>query len=584
MKILNNMSENLKILGINYGGHDTSACIMIDGKFLAVCEEERYIGKKHTRNFPENAISDCLKKASISIDQIHEIALSYNPEMLKIDNFDQIISPKRKNLKKDDLKKLVEMRTQSFEFENFIRQKLNFKGKITPHLHHLCHLASCYFPSGFDDALVVSHDGIGEIDCSLMATASNGQISIFHHGNQWPNSLGLLYAAVTHYLGWKYNSDEGIVMGLAPYGDDTELIPGGKKTFREVFREIIYSVDDFDYEIDRSWIAFHDVRDKWVSEKFVRTFGPKRSPEGQIDEHHKHVACALQNRLEEIIIQQLKKCKEKFGLKKLCFSGGVALNCSLNGKIVENKIFDEIFVQPASGDNGTAIGACYLSAKNLKKDLKPSKWDSYYLGSSFTNDEIEQQLKNFKIKYIKDKNLAKNIAKQLANQRIIGWFQGGAEFGPRALGNRSILTAPFPKEMKDILNSKVKFRESFRPFAPAILSEFASSYFDIQQETPHMLIAANVKPDKISEIPAIVHVDNTARLQTVSSSDNLNFRKLIEAFHKETGCPVLLNTSFYVKGQPIVNSPLDAIKCFLSTEIDVLAIGDFVADKRDQSA
>ena len=578
------MSENLKILGINYGGHDTSACIMINGKFVALCEEERYIGKKHTRNFPENAIADCLKKASISIDQIDEITLSYNPEMLKIENFDQIISPNRKNLKIGDLKKLVQLRSQSFDFENFIRQKLNFKGKITPNLHHLCHLASCYYPSGFNDALVVSHDGIGEIDCSLMATAKDGKISVFHHGNQWPNSLGLLYAAVTHYLGWKYNSDEGIVMGLAPYGDDTQLIPAGKKTFKEIFKDIVYPVGDFDYEIDRSWIAFHDVRDKWISEKFVQTFGPKRNPEGKIDEHHKHVACALQNRLEEIIIQQLKKCKEKFGLKKLCLSGGVALNCSLNGKIVENGIFDEIFVQPASGDNGTAIGACYLSAKNLKKDLKPSKWDSYYLGSSFTNDEIEQQLKNFKIKYIKDKNLAKNIAKQLANQRIIGWFQGGAEFGPRALGNRSILTAPFPKEMKDILNSKVKFRESFRPFAPAILSEFASSYFNIQQETPHMLIATNVKSDKISEIPAVVHVDNTARLQTVSSSDNLNFRKLIEAFHKETGCPVLLNTSFNVKGQPIVNSPLDAIKCFLSTEIDVLAIGDFVADKRDQSA
>jgi carbamoyltransferase len=549
------MSENLKILGINYGGHDTSACIMINGKFVALCEEERYIGKKHTRNFPENAIADCLKKASISIDQIDEITLSYNPEMLKIENFDQIISPNRKNLKIGDLKKLVQLRSQSFDFENFIRQKLNFKGKITPNLHHLCHLASCYYPSGFNDALVVSHDGIGEIDCSLMATAKDGKISIFHHGNQWPNSLGLLYAAVTHYLGWKYNSDEGIVMGLAPYGDDTQLIPAGKKTFKEIFKDIVYPVGDFDYEIDRSWIAFHDVRDKWISEKFVQTFGPKRNPEGKIDEHHKHVACALQNRLEEIIIQQLKKCKEKFGLKKLCLSGGVALNCSLNGKIVENGIFDEIFVQPASGDNGTAIGACYLSAKNLKKDLKPSKWNSYYLGSSFTNDEIEQQLKNFKIKYIKDKSLAKNIAKQLANQRIIGWFQGGAEFGPRALGNRSILTAPFPKEMKDILNSRVKFREPFRPFAPAILSEFTDDYFDIKQESPHMLIAVNVKHEKIPQIPAVVHIDNSARVQTVNKFDNPRFRKLIESFFEETGCPVLLNTSFNVKGQPIVNTP-----------------------------
>ena len=414
-----------------------------------------------------------------------------------------------------------------------------------------------------------------------MATASKGTISIFHHGNQWPNSLGLLYAAITDYLGWKYNSDEGIVMGLASYGDDTQTVKSIGKTYREIFKEIIIP-DEFNYKINRTWVAFHEVRSKWVSDKFVNTFGPRREFDGPIEDYHKHIACALQNRLEEIILDQLKKCKEKFNLKKLCFAGGIALNCSLNGKILQSGLFDEIFVPPASGDNGTAIGACYLSSKLHSPDLEFNRLDNYYKGSSFSNEEIKTALEFHNVKFSEPKNFSKYVAIKLKEQKIIGWFQEGAEFGPRALGNRSILTAPFPKEMKDILNSRVKFRETFRPFAPSILSEFTSDYFEIKQSSPHMLIAVNVKPEKICEIPAVVHVDNSARVQTVNKTDNPTFRKLIESFYEETECPVLLNTSFNVKGQPIVNSPDDAIKCFLSTNIDILAIGNFIASKDDQ--
>lgn len=551
---------------------------MKNGNLITACEEERYIKQKHTRNFPKNAINDCLKKANLSINDVDEITLSYDPRLLKTENFDNLLSETRKNFKITELQKLKELRKQDFDLGDFVRKELGYSGKITSHLHHLCHLASCYYPSGFNDALVISHDGIGEVDCSLMATASDGEISIFHHGNQWPNSLGLLYAAITDYLGWKYNSDEGIVMGLAPYGDDTKLVKSTEKTYRDIFREII-STNDLDYEIDRSWIAFHEVRSKWVSDKFVNTFGPRRIPEGKIEEHHKHIACALQNRLEEIILSQLKNCKEKFGLKKLCFAGGIALNCSLNGKILQSGLFDEIFVPPASGDNGTAIGACYLSTKNMRSDLSTRRFDNYYIGSKFSNEIIENSLRKKNVSYSKPKNLEKFVAQKLNEQKIIGWFQGGAEFGPRALGNRSILTAPFPKEMKDILNSRVKFREEFRPFAPAILSEMANEFFEITQPSPHMLIAVTVKSNKISEIPAVVHVDNSARVQTVDNLNNPKFRKLLEAFYAETGCPVLLNTSFNVKGQPIVNSPNDAIDCFLSTNIDVLAIGDFIIEK-----
>jgi len=572
------LNKNVVILGLNYGGHDSSACLMINGNLISACEEERFIKQKHTRNFPKNAINDCLKKANLSINDVDEITLSYDPRLLKTENFDNLLSETRKNFKITELQKLIELRKQDFDLGDFVRKELGYSGKITSHLHHLCHLASCYYPSGFNDALVISHDGIGEVDCSLMATASDGEISIFHHGNQWPNSLGLLYAAITDYLGWKYNSDEGIVMGLAPYGDDTKLVKSTEKTYRDIFREII-STNDLDYEIDRSWIAFHEVRSKWVSDKFVNTFGPRRISEGKIEEHHKHIACALQNRLEEIILSQLKDCKEKFGLKKLCFAGGIALNCSLNGKILQSGLFDEIFVPPASGDNGTAIGACYLSTKNMRSDLSTKRFDNYYIGSEFSNEIIENSLRKKNVSYSKPKNLERFVAQKLNEQKIIGWFQGGAEFGPRALGNRSILTAPFPKEMKDILNSRVKFREEFRPFAPAILSEMANEFFEITQPSPHMLIAVTVKSDKISKIPAVVHVDNSARVQTVDNLNNPKFRKLLEAFHDETGCPVLLNTSFNVKGQPIVNSPNDAIDCFLSTNIDVLAIGDFIIEK-----
>jgi len=420
---------------------------------------------------------------------------------------------------------------------------------------------------------------MGEIETSLYGIGKDDEISIFHKGNRYPNSLGLFYSAITHYLGWKHHSDEGIIMGLAPYGDDTHLVKNLDKSYKEFFKEIIYETGDFDFEIDLSWIAYHNVRDKWISDKFVEIFGSQRQPEGPVTQHHKDIAAALQNRIEEIVLNQLKRIKEKFGLKKLCIAGGVGLNCSLNGKIIDSKLFDEIFVQPASGDDGAAIGACFLSHKKLTGEKILKKYDDFYLGSSFTNEEIKNELIKHKLDSKIIDNIYEKTAIALKNKKIVAWFQGEAEFGPRALGNRSILTSPFPREMKDILNSRVKFREEFRPFAPAILYEFTQEYFDIKQESPHMLITAQVKPEKIEEIPAVVHVDNSARVQTVKLENNEKFRKLIESFHKETNCPVILNTSFNVKGQPIVNSPKDAIECFLGTNIDVLVIGDYYIEK-----
>ncbi|MFT7487301.1 MAG: carbamoyltransferase, partial [Candidatus Paceibacteria bacterium] len=324
-----------------------------------------------------------------------------------------------------------------------------------------------------------------------------------------------------------------------------------------------------------------EERDKWVSDRFYDLMGPKRQPESSVLQHHKDLAAALQNRLEEIVLAQLRHARKEFGLSRLCLSGGVALNCSLNGKIEASGIFDEIFVQPASGDSGNALGACYLSAQKLGQQVIPSKTHDFYLGSNFTNEEIEDAFEQAGIQLQHAENIFALTATKLAAGKIVGWFQGSAEFGPRALGNRSILCRPYPAEMRDHLNARVKFREYFRPFAPSVLAERAEEYFDLGQESPHMLIACKVLPSKKDEVPAVVHVDDSCRVQTVKESNNLRFRRLIEAFDEETNTPVVLNTSFNVKGQPIVNTPLEAIKCFQGTNIDFLAVGDYYAEKAD---
>jgi len=571
------MKKQFKILGICYGGHDTSATLMIDGKLISACEEERYNKEKHTRKFPSSAINDCLKKSELEINDIDEISLIYDPVYAIRETYlkTALNDEKRIGFLINDIDKISSL----YNIEKIIREQTKFSGKISFNLHHLCHFASSYYVSGFDDALLASFDGMGEIESTLLGIGKGNEISIVHHGNRYPNSLGLFYSAITHYLGWKHHSDEGIIMGLAPYGNSQNTVPNSSKSYKEFFEEIIYETDDFEYVIEKSWISYYNVRDKWVSDKFLETFGPKRNSDEPLENRHKDIAAALQERIESIIIAQLKRARKRFNLKKLCLAGGVALNCSLNGKIIKENIFDEIFVQPASGDNGAAIGACFLAHKRLTNEFVPEKYHDYYLGSSFSDDYIKSILDEKKLSYSKPDNLFSVVANELASKKIIGWFQDGSEFGPRALGNRSILTSPFPEDMKDYLNKRVKFREEFRPFAPAILSEYTQEYFEIEQESPHMLIAVNVKKDKISEIPAVVHVDNTARVQTVSKNNNQKFRTLIEEFFKITDVPVLLNTSFNVKGQPIVNDPRDAIDCFLSTNIDVLAIGSFLLSK-----
>ena len=572
------LKKKYTVLGINFGGHDTSAALGINGEIIAACEQERYDKVKHSKKFPINAIKDCLKIAKIKINDVDEIALNNNfYEMIKnIYLLPAIKDKKRLSFLLNDIERIKGYDNQ----ENTVREKLNFKKKITQHRHHYCHLTSAYIPSGFKNSLIMSNDGMGENESGMMGIGENGKIKIIQSGPMYPNSLGLIYAAITFYLGWKSNSDEGIVMGLAPFGN-AHAKALGKKSYIEIFRKIIKLKKDATYEINKDWISYHLQRDTWISEKFIQTFGKKRKSNSKITNVHKNIAAALQLRLEEVTLSNLRFYSKKYKIKNLAIAGGVGLNCSLNGKIQKSKIFDKIFIQPASGDSGTAIGAVYASFENIFKkpySIKPRL--NNYLGSRYSSSSVLKYLKKNKVKFECPKNPYEKIASYLENGKIIANFQGAAEFGPRALGNRSILCKPFPAQMKDYLNLKVKFRENFRPFAPAILEEDCQEYFDIDQSSPHMLIACKANKRVRNKIPAVIHIDQSCRVQTVNEKNNNIFYRLIKNFKKNTGCPVLLNTSFNIKGQPIVNSIEDAVNTFYNTKIDILFIDKYILTKK----
>jgi carbamoyltransferase len=563
---------------INYGGHDTSAALSIDNEIVAAAEQERYDLTKHSRNFPIDAINSCLKKSKLKISKVDRLILTTDFEVgireiyLKPALKDNLMLERFLN-ESDGIKKY-------FNIEEKVRKKLKFKGQIDTFDHHLCHLASAYYPSGFNKSIVLSIDGVGQLETGKLAIAKNGQIKMCKFDANYPNSLGLIYSAITDFLGWKHHCDEGIIMGLAPYGSPQSKIPNHSISYINLFRKIIPKNKNLGIKINTDWIAFHRQRDVWVSDKFKFFLGTKRQPKNKITNHHKNIAAALQLRLEEIVLENLKNIKKKYKIEYLCISGGVGLNCSLNGKIHDSKIFKQIFVQPASGDSGLAIGGLYLGIKEkFPKKLGIKKRYNSYLGSTFSNNEIFKVLVKKKVKYKKMSSIYKSTAKFLEKGKIIGWFQSCSEFGPRALGNRSIICKPYPLNMKDYLNKRVKFREYFRPFAPAVLNENYKEYFNLNQESPHMLISCQANKKKIPTIPAVVHVDGSCRVQTVSKESNFKFYNLIKEFYKLTSVPVILNTSFNIKGQPMVDTPSQAVDTFMGTKIDILVIGDYIVSK-----
>ena len=566
------------ILGLKYISHDTAAALMVDGKLIAACEQERYTLDKHSRVFPMDAIRDCLRAGGITMDEVDEIAFGGDPEACLRRTY---LEPALEDFQR------VGMMIQEFErikeiyhTEDLIREKTKFKGPISFFDHHVAHLASSYYPSGFQDAIVLSIDGIGDFKTMKLALGKSGELDVVQDHYEYPHSLGLVYAAITCYLGWKNVHHEGVIMALACYGDPYAIVPGQDRSYYSFFEEIIQYDGAYDIQINQDWMSYYYVRDKWVSDAFIEVFGPRRKYDmATLNQHHKNIASALQKRLEDVIIGLLKNARKDYDIPYLCMGGGVALNCSMNGKIEREGIFDEMFVQPASGDAGLAIGACHLAQRAHDPSYVPIKSHNYYLGAAFTDEEMEKTLTESGLAYERPENLYEETARRLKDGKVVAWYQGGAEFGPRALGNRSILARPFPVEMKDHINDHVKFREYFRPLAPAVMKEHLYEYFQLKQESPHMLIASLVQPDKKDEIPATVHIDDSCRAQSVGPENNKRFYSLLKAFKEQTGCPVLLNTSFNVKGQPIINTPEQAIECFRTRELDVLVLGDFLLEK-----
>lgn len=567
----------MNILGICTGGHDSSAALLVDGEIACAITEERLDRIKHSRAFPWKSIEACLKKANLKISDIDSIALGWNfkrfikelylkPAIEDINHFQYL---------KRDAEKLSEF----LNYENKLREGLSFEGPINHHDHHKCHIAYSFHTSGFDESNIMSLDGYGEKETTLIGHAKGKEFNLIGSTN-FPDSLGLAYAALTYYLGFKHHCDEGIVMGLASYGNPESKMPESSDTYLDVFRDIIKSDEEANFKINFEWLTLGLMKGKWVTEKFKETFGPVRVPDSDLTEHHMNIASAIQRRTEEVACELAKKLHKISPSDNLCLSGGVALNCVMNTKIHKLGIYKNTYIPSAPADNGNAIGACILDHLNSGDTSKiKSMQRKIGLGPEYSEEEINSAIKQAGVTATKCDDYLDKVAQFLNDGKIIGWYQGRSEFGPRALGNRSILTRPFPVAMKDTLNARVKFREYFRPFAPVILKERVEEFFELDFESPYMMHAVKVKSEYAKKIAATVHVDNTCRVQTVTKEDREVFYELITKFEKLSGVPVVLNTSFNVKGQPIVETPLEAIESFLSTNIDILVLGSNIITK-----
>ncbi len=559
------------ILGIKPYGHDTSAAIVKDGRIIAGVSEERFNRQKHSREFPIQSIEFCLEQAGITdINMIDEISvcfdykkLIYHLDLVNFFRYFPVYTKEAWTNGRYQLDKIINTK-------KIFRKQMGYKGRISFLNHHDCHAASVYYTSSFKDAAILSVDGRGELASTCIYQASGKTIKSRSQVN-YPNSLGAFYSCITEYLGFKENEDEGKIMGLAAYGDDSLI---------GLMKDVLV-VSDGAYQLNMNYFDFHKYPAKDVSQKFIEIFGESRTKEVEINQRHMNIARAAQEVLEEAMCELASATKNLVASDNLCMVGGVALNSVANGAIVKQGLFKNIYIYPASGDDGAALGAAlYSYYKTAPKKLFLKNNQSPYIGPGVSGDEVIKAFKKSNLNYRKSNNIAKDAAKLVSENKFIGWYQGRAEFGPRSLGNRSIIVDPRKAENKDEVNARIKFRESFRPFAPSILSEHTDEYFVTDgNESPYMILTFDVKKDKQEIIPAVVHVDGTARLQTVNLKSNPVYWNLINEFRKLTGVPVVLNTSFNVMGEPIVNSPDDAVRCFLSCGLDVLIIDNYIVEK-----
>ena len=559
------------ILGINAFGHDTSAALVVDGKLVAAIEEERLNREKKTRKFPHLAINYCLDVANLKITDVDFVTYAYKPLTWFTHRF-LLHQFKFFPYALGELKYVKRMYKKFLFLESNLRKELGANIPIKFVKHHDAHIGSTFLVSPFEESAILTIDGLGEYESCVHAVGLGSEIKRLNHVN-FPYSLGAMYACLSKFLNYVPEHDEGKVMGLSSYGDRDE--------YYQDFKKIVRLKRDGTYDFDMSYFMFHRTRDKWVSEKFYKVFGPQRAIDEEINDRHKAVAAAGQRFLEDVILHMTESLHQKTKKSAICVAGGVALNSVTNGKILEQGYFKDIFVQPASSDDGLPIGSAFYLYNTLMKNKRKYVAKHSYLGPKYPDSDILKALKKYKLPIYKNKNSSEEIATLLSEKNVIGLYQGAMEFGPRALGNRSIIADPRYEDMKDIVNSKVKFRESFRPFAPAILKEKCIEYFDNDYTSPYMLLVYKVRDEKKHLIPAVVHADGTGRVQTVTEKENARYYKIIKSFEEITGVPVILNTSFNIKDEPIVCTPEDAIRCFLGTSIDVLVMEDYIVKKSD---
>ncbi|MFC1655995.1 carbamoyltransferase [Patescibacteria group bacterium] len=564
-----NEEKDTYILGISCFYHDSAAVLLKNGEIIAAAQEERFTRKKQDDNFPTKAVEYCLSYAGIQVEDLHSIAYYEKPFV----KFERLLTTYIKTWPRSYISFLKAMKVwlkQKLWIPSIIRKELGYKGDVFYVEHHLSHAASSFFASPYEKAAVLTVDGVGEWATATYGIGDGNSLKISKEIH-FPHSLGLLYSAFTYYLGFKVNSGEYKVMGLAPYGEPKYV---------EQVRKLIDVKEDGSFHLNMKYFGY-EYGLRMTNKKFDKLFGePPRKPETKLTQREFDIARSLQYVLEEILLKMVEHIHKETGEEKLCLAGGVALNCVANGRILRESSFKELYIQPASGDAGGALGAALFTYNTALKKKNNYDMKDVYLGPDFKGSEIAELLDSNKIKYEKhgEETLFETVANFIDDQKVIGWFQGRMEYGPRALGNRSIVADARNKENWQRVNLKIKFRESFRPFAPSVIEEDISEYFDLDVPTPFMLLVAQVKKDNI---PAVTHKDNSARIQSVSKEENYRYHKLISAFKEKTGTSVIINTSFNVRGEPIVCTPLDALKCFLRTDMDILVMGDYVVNKND---
>ena len=595
------------ILGISAFYHDSAACLLKNDEIIAAAQEERFTRKKHDAGFPQYAIQYCLKEAGIPASQIDNVVF-YEKPFVKFERLLETylaFAPKGFNSFAKAMPlwikdKLFQKSALINELKSTLDDNVNWRERLLFSEHHLSHAASAYFPSPFERAAVLTLDGVGEWTTTSLAIGRGPNLKVIKEIH-FPHSLGLLYSAFTYYTGFKVNSGEYKVMGLAPYGDPcyADLIT----------EKLITIAEDGSFQLDMSYFDYATGL-TMTNKKFDALFGgPPRKPETELTQREMDLAASIQKVTEDIVVKLAQGIAKETGERNLCLAGGVALNCVVNGILLREKIFDNIWIQPAAGDAGGALGAAlstwYLhhnKERVASKEIDAMK--GAYLGPEFTDAEVESELTacGATFKKLPEDKLIDTVATALAGEKAVGWMQGRMEFGPRALGGRSIIADPRSPIMQKQLNLKVKYRESFRPFAPSILREDVSEWFEHETDSPYMLLVADVKEAKRrsmteeeealfginklnvprSTVPAITHVDYSARIQTVHADTNPRYHAVISKFKEKTGCPLIVNTSFNVRGEPIICTPTDAFRCFMGTEMDVLSIGNYVLYKEEQ--